>query len=83
MSIMRCDKHGLWDSDFVEGCELCLLTTQEASFLRRQADVFDPEFVGSEQCTECKTWHLFPVGHHHSEKECLKIQAVSKESKHE
>ena len=24
MSIMRCDKHGPWDSDFVEQCQLCV-----------------------------------------------------------
>lgn len=70
MSMMRCDKHGSWDSDLVEECELCLQNKQEASFLRLQADKFDPPFIDGEQCTYCKLWYLKPVSYHHTEVEC-------------
>lgn len=46
MSIMRCDRHGAWDSDLLEQCPRCEMTkTDEQRALRRitlpGADAYD------------------------------------------
>ena len=41
MSMVRCDRHGSWDSDQVEECPLCLINKTEAKELRETANKLD------------------------------------------
>ena len=57
MSIIYCEKHSLhWDSDFKEECDLCQLNE---SHIQEQ-----------EKCSVCGDYYPYPVGLHHTEREC-------------
>ena len=76
MSILRCDKHGSWDSDTHEECELCAINRGEAAMLLEQAAKLDN--TKDEQCHYCKQWFPYPVSLHHDEKDCSNLTDIAK-----
>lgn len=50
MSIMRCERHGSWDSDLHERCELCDINEQEANELRDAANIVAKRLSKDSSC---------------------------------